>query len=254
MKIFILFLFTLFLFSCSEDNTVQSTAGKSEVTISINNLNDPADSMYYEAWMQTDAGDNISLGLLRKENESYILTSQPTEETIFHSITTFISIEKDTSIGIRFSASGDTIKGPSNNIVVSCVNDANQGVFSVGNGFITTPGNANAITSEFLFEDDAQASFIIHTATEGNGFEVFNPGIIAPFYENSWIYEAFLEKDGNILSLGQFFDPAKTDNSFIYSGSVRSEYTSFPGEDFINNPDETNLNFKNIHLGQSTII
>ena len=25
-------------------------------------------------------------------------------------------------------------------------------------------------------------------------------------------------------------------------------------EDFINNPDETNLNFTNIHLGQSTII
>jgi len=25
-------------------------------------------------------------------------------------------------------------------------------------------------------------------------------------------------------------------------------------EDFINNPDDSNLNFKNMHLGQSTII
>jgi len=194
---------------------------------------------------------SVSLGILEKNPDGYGIESSITHEQNFKGQLVFITIEKDNIPGMRFTTTGDTLFIPSSFVVACCVLNANQGVFSVGNGFITSPGNVNAVTTEFLFED-ATAKIRIFTPTqtndsdlnglwftelivENNDSTIIN-GLNIPAYNNGWNYEAFVNISGQRISLGKFSDPNKADNSNAYSGSERNAFTSFPGEDFLNNP------------------
>lgn len=62
----------------------------------------------------------------------------------------------------------------------------------------------------------------------------FSTGLNLPVLYGYWIYEGWVEVNGQYLSTGRFRNPVGADLSNLYgaSGSV----LSFPGEDFLNNP------------------
>ena len=55
-----------------------------------------------------------------------------------------------------------------------------------------------------------------------------------PKLYSGWIYEGWVDINGQLLSTGRFADPKKADLFSGYSGS--SAGFTFPGEDFLNNP------------------
>lgn len=251
-----LILLVLLSFSCSEIETLGSSTELAKLSLSIQEINDPAPGTYYEAWMKSSNGSSESLGLLAKDQNSFVLETSPVQKQIFNNQLIYITIEKDDVPGMRFTESGDTIKAPSGNVVISSVQNANEGVFSLANGFITEPDNDNAVLNEFLF-DNADASLIFYTATvdgddnlSGVWFthieiddtnKIFTSGLNMPAYNNGWLYEAILTIDGQDISMGTFSDPNLKDDSFTHSGPERNSYTSFPGEDFVNDPNDPPL-------------
>ena len=249
MKNILIILF-IFIISCSEIDTLKSSFDDSKVTLSLQNLKDPAAGMYYEAWLKPSSGASSSLGLLVKNQDTYELATTITHEQNFEGQLIFISIEKDDVPGMRFTQSGDTLFTPTANVISCCVISANQGEFSSANGFITSPKDANAVTTEFLMEN-AAASVRIFTPTQSddddlsglwftevtieNNDTTISGSINMPGYENGWTYEAFITTSGQKISLGKFVNPFWMDTANPYSGPERNEFTIYPGEDFINN-------------------
>jgi hypothetical protein len=241
----------LFFISCSEIDTLKSSFDESKVTLSLQNINDPAADMYYEAWIRQSGGINASLGLLEKNQDGFGLQTTITHEQNFRGRLVFITIERDNVPGMRFTQAGDTLFTPSSDVVTCSVINGNQGYFSVANGFITNPGDANSLNTEFDLEN-ATASITVFTPTQNgdnersgiwftnltieDGDTTATNSLHLPAYGNGWLYEAFLSISGQQVSLGKFANPSLPDAVNPYSGPQRNRFTAFPGEDFINNP------------------
>jgi len=247
----LLIVLLLCVISCSEIDTLKSSFDDSKINISLQNLNDPASGMYYEAWLKPSSGATVSLGLLGKEQNEFTLESTLSHELNFRGQIVFVTIERDDVPGMRFTQGGDTLFSPTNDIVICSVINGNEGAFSVANGFLASPGNVNAVTTEFLMEN-ALATMRLFTPTQDDdndlgglwfvdlviedGDSTITPGLNIPAFRNGWMYESFIDISGQHISLGKFSNPQLADQSFAFSGPGRNEFTLFPGEDFLNNP------------------
>ena len=103
------------------------------------------------------------------------------------------------------------------------------------------------ITAKGLVFKEVRAKFIEYFMTQEQVKRVYTEEEILKYTD---------QQDQDDLEGAKFFFPpsfgkGRKKDSPNYHGL--GEVGDFI-EDFINNPDETNLNFTNIHLGQSTII
>lgn len=104
---------------------------------------------------------------------------------------------------------------------------------------------------DFILDlNNTKGSYILASPTDGNTNRREEAGIWF-FYESDktqiasldlpvlpegWKYEAWIEYENNIISIGKFSDPAVADESAVFCGSKTAP--TFPGEDFLRKPDQ----------------
>jgi len=262
MKKLIVFIILLILFaSCDEDSVVAPSDRISQVEFNVNGLANLGDTLWYEAWFsyldKTSSGEkksHKSIGLFTVDDNGNI------SQNVFDipggylqgAQTLYISVEEDDVPGYQVTVDQqpdttiiDSVAGPSKYKIIAAQVEANDGTFSVGDEFLLNSDLASV-----------NAAFILATPTDTNqtspasGIWFVNydtsgamiPGLDLPDAKKNFYYEAFVEIQNTIISLGKFESASGADSSSMPNadssgifGAGHKPGFAFPGEDLLLN-------------------
>lgn len=230
-KIFSLTLLaSLTLISCSDDDNDDDVLTDGQLEISIQNLPDPGDAFEYHAWLIGEDGFNRKLGSLGELPDSTYSMAWDIEDLGFLSRAELVLITLESAIEDPLLPSRFEIAE-----AVFGIDEAHRGLFT------STPMRQSLDDFE-----DATGLFFLSTpttaasddATSGLWFGDYNngmpiPSLNIPVLNEGWVYQGWVEADGQMYRTGHFNDPTQADEAEPYSGPD-SGY-GFPGEDFIEN-------------------
>lgn len=259
---YIITVLTLFvlLVSCDQNKILSSSAQISEVSVSINSLNNPGDGYYYQAWFVWDTlnakEEKIPLyyfaGTLAKQStDTWILDSKDINiGYLQQALAMVISIE-DTADN---NAMGESPN--SSTVILASELTGNQSELSIGDAYLlnynfgfnesyysvespTDASNEKGTSGVWFVQRDTTISEVTDSTGAVVGHDTLLallPGLALPALDGGWSYESLVVFGDDTLSMGKFTDPAKADEENPFSGSGTA--LKFPGEDFLKNgPD-----------------
>ena len=198
---------------------------------SITNLPVLPDSLIYVGWFESDDYDPVKVFVLDVNSDGSLNyeSEKPFKDLL--QAQKFVLTVEDTSVA------NDSSLTPSSLIML-------EGRFSEAAASLT-------ISSESLDFSNSKAVYNLITPTDSTGTNELSgiwfvdsvetvpivAGLNLPTLYDGWIYEGWVEMNGQYLSTGRFTSYKGADLYSDYSDSLASGY-SFPGEDFlINAPD-----------------
>ncbi|MCB0281699.1 MAG: hypothetical protein H6627_03590 [Calditrichae bacterium] len=241
------------LWSCQQDGVLSSSKQESSVTVTINGLNDQADTTWYEAWLLPKDGSSVdsvlSLGILEKQdNGSFSVKADVNSGFLQTAENVIITMELDSEKGYQVKNDSTKEAGPSAYIILAGELLANEGTVGIGhaklidfdltsavaNYIIDTPTDPqNRVNKAGIWFLNIDTTRVLDSL--GNVVSIdttFSAGINLPAAPDGWSYGARISDGTQTVSLGAFTDPAKADNAAKYNGTNGTAY-AFPGEDFI---------------------
>jgi hypothetical protein len=186
----------------------------------------PGDGSTYEAWALLRNNQTTSIGRFQIDGAGNVIgpDGNPTnsftssDETLQEAVAVLVTIEQP----------GDDDSVPSLNQIL-------QGPIFEGVARLTVPASPT-LTS-------ATGTYRIFTPTDGPGTNETSgawalaqdgsPGLVLPTTTATFFYEAFVEIDGNAVSLGRFQVANEADGANPYSGD--GDAPAVPGEDLLQN-------------------
>lgn len=224
----ILFAAALLSFAGCEYFENSDTLNVSSFEVTLNGLPVLPNSLTYVGWF--DGDDIPATYLFDKDADAngsiYYKNDQTPLKFLDSAQIFYITIESKSEVGSPGFA-------PSSRVIL-------QGRFTKGAAKLLISENADQYS-------EAIVKYALDTPTDNpaeNNFsgiwfvdslDVGTPsqGLHLPELYGGWIYEGWIEVDGNFLSTGRFSDPAAADLFNGFSGT--SAGYPFPGEDFLNN-------------------
>ena len=263
--IFILLL-GLFIYSgCSTESVQGPDARISKISMSIQGLNDPGDSVAYYAWLSwkdllSDELDFIEpLGAVELSGENqYIKSVSLPQGYVQGAEYILISMETDT---------GKT--SPSAYTIIAANLYANAGTFRIGHKqvldynfesanatfFLDTPTedppSANPTRGIWFANYEVQIEDILDstgTVIGQDTTELILPGLEIATLPQGWEYQAYVISGSDSFLIGKFRAPDAPDGNKLYSGP--NPGYAFPGEDFLTNDPAMPLDLR----GKSVVV
>lgn len=261
MRQFILliaFVFTLFL-SCENNDILSPSKQISAIELDINGLKNLGNGAWYELWIKglsrasgSEQETQTSAGVFTVDDQGNL------SQTVFdvnlgylqEGLTVFLTVEEDADAGVRYNITGtdsnatiDTLYEPSKYVILEANIKANEGTLSFGHEDIIDY-DFNAVRGTYLLDtptdtlisDLSGIWFVNDTSSAG---DTKFAGLILPTLPARWVYEGWVEINGQPVSTGTFSNPAISDRNAQYSGDSLSWAYNFPGEDFINDTTGT---------------
>lgn len=234
MKSRLLLTFTLLLIALTACDYFENgdTLNISTVEVNLQGLPALPDSMTYVGWFGREKnGVNYYVKVFVQNvnaNGTINYKSEKPLQNLQEAQTFFLTTEK-------VSVAQDSLLKPSSRIMLS-------GRYSEASAVLN-------ISASSLNFGDSKAVFILDTPTDGaqtnetsgvwfvdSVTTTPSAGLDLPTLYGGWIYEGWVQVNGQYLSTGRFSDPKKADLFKGYSGD-QAGY-NFPGEDFlVNAPD-----------------
>lgn len=226
-KLFILTLFTPFIFSCGDDDGTNEPT-TADLTLNISGLADLGSEAQYEGWLIVD-GSAVTTGTFTVDGDGNLSeTSFTVDEDDLENASKFVlTIEPipdpSTDPADVHILAGD-FSGSSASLTIMDEAAIGTGFASVGGSYIIATPTTSATDDDlsgvwFLVPGD------MPTASLTNLPDLSNVA--------GWTYEGWAVIDGNPVSTGTFNTAAGSDASAPFSGPEGAP--GFPGEDFINN-------------------
>lgn len=229
-KIYISLSFLLLIFLIGCDYFEQSdTLNISQVEVNISGLPALPDSMTYVAWIDNENtkisakllfysdGDNGSLSY-----KSEVPTQRIQEAQLFR-----LTIEREVAVN-------DSGFKPSSRLVLFGRFAQGGCNFAVGEnifGFENTSVVVNLLTpTDILTNNELNGVWFVDSLQSTP-----QKGLSLPALYGGWIYEGWVEKNGQMISTGRFSKMTGVDMQNIYGGTGGAPL-AYPGEDFLANP------------------
>ena len=221
----LLSLTALLAVSCSDsNNSMGPTSTTSDLTLSINGLQDLGSNAMYEGWIIVN-GNPVSTGKFSVDADGNL------------SSTTFSVDQSDLNNASAFvltvEPEPDPDSAPSNAHLMA-------GPFSANLAALTA-GNSSALGNDFT---SASGSYILATPTNGadsnedSGIWFLDPSsgmpmmsLNLPTLPTGWMYEGWAVINGIPVTTGKFTSTDMADESAPYSSTMPAP--PFPGEDFL---------------------
>ncbi len=263
--IFILLIGTFIFFGCSTESVQGPEDRISKISMSVQGLNDPGDSVAYHAWLswkdiQTEQLDFIEpLGVLELSGERQYSNSASLPQGYLQGAE-FILISMETN---------SDATSPSNNRIIAANLYANTGTFRIGHKqildynfesanatfFLDTPTedppSANPTRGIWFANYDMQIKDILDSTGAVIGkdtIESITPGLDLAILPPGWEYQAFVISGSDSFLIGTFRSPDAPDGTKLYSGPNPGYL--YPGEDFLVNDPAMPLDLR----GKSVVV
>lgn len=226
--------------SCGDDD--DNGPSVSDLTLSIDGLEDLGADFAYEGWVIVD-GAPVSTGTFTVDGNGNLSASTfEVASSDLEAATMFVlSIEPVPDADAAPAATkilAGAFSGSSASLSTSTVGSNFEG--STGSYIVAAPTGTGAMEEEFSgiwFLDNSSGSAVA--------------GLDLPTLEAGWKYEGWVVIDGTPVTTGTFTDVAAADESAPFSGTNGGP--SYPGEDFLNNAP-SGLTFPTDLRGKTAVI
>ena len=231
----------LLLLGCDRGGGITTIQGSSTVTLSLNGLEPLTGGLNYEAWLVHQIGENV-FGVplvLFNINENGQMVDPAADTVITGPYHAKLDPGDVLGVAISLELSNQLLEYSSFTFILS--GDLLQGTA------ILSADEFFALNRDF---SNVEGRFILATPTDEdpdndlNGIWFMNPtsdpseaGLDLPEAPNGWIYEGWVDVDGQAVSTGRFVSANGPDSTSNYSSGVE-ESPPFPGEDFLFNPPQ----------------
>jgi len=230
---------SLSLNGCDTGNEITNLDGSSTITLSVNGLEPITGGLNYHAWLVHGSDGNtfgFPLAVFNINEDGQMV--DPVADTL---LTGPYQADVDASdaqgIAISLEVSNQLLEISSFTFILS-------GEFIQGTADMTGD-DFFALNRDF---SNAAGKFILATPTDDvpdnelNGIWFMDPtadpveaGLQLPPAPNGWIYEGWVDADGQAVSTGRFVLSIEPDSTAFYSSLVAPDPPLFPGEDFLFN-------------------
>ena len=217
--------------SCSDDESSDSNANTSVLTLNLTGLEDLGDDFVYEGWVLVD-GVPQTTGLFTVDGDENL------SQTTFNVDTEML--EAATKFILTVEPVVDLDPAPSDQKYIAGDFDGNAAQVSTS----TAPaiGDFSSSTGTFFLRTPTDEE----VGSDNNGNDQYGvwfglPGmppsanLVLPELPVGWIYEGWVIGEAGPISTGTFLDFGDFDSSNILSGTLNNQGPPVPGEDFFNN-------------------